>query len=177
MLVPPARSDYPQVRSMNGHRARVSSLAWNNHILSSGGRDSQVIHHDVRVAEHKVGTLKGHQQEVCGLKWSPWGTQLASGGNDNLLNIWDDRYQSSTNATTDRPLFRLEQHQAAVKALAWCPWQRNLLASGGGTNDRTIRFWNTNSGACLNTVDTKSQASRRAAHSLLALLTCPAATT
>ena len=60
-----------QVRSMDGHRARVSSLAWNNHILSSGGRDSQVIHHDVRVAEHKVGTLKGHQQEVCGLKWSP----------------------------------------------------------------------------------------------------------
>jgi hypothetical protein len=30
-----------QVRSMNGHRARVSSLAWNNHVLSSGGRDSQ----------------------------------------------------------------------------------------------------------------------------------------
>ena len=27
---------------MNGHRARVSSLAWNNHVLSSGGRDSQV---------------------------------------------------------------------------------------------------------------------------------------
>jgi len=146
-----------QVRSMNGHRARVSSLAWNNHILSSGGRDSQVIHHDVRVAEHKVGTLKGHQQEVCGLKWSPWGTQLASGGNDNLLNIWDDRYQSSNNSTTDQSLFRLDQHQAAVKALAWCPWQRNLLASGGGTADRTIRFWNTNSGACLNTVDTKSQ--------------------
>ena len=71
MLVPPAHSDYSQVRSMNGHSARVSSLAWNNHILSSGGRDSQVIHHDVRVAEHKVGTLKGHQQEVCGLKWSP----------------------------------------------------------------------------------------------------------
>jgi cell division cycle protein 20 (cofactor of APC complex) len=116
-----------------------------------------VIHHDVRVAEHRVGTLKGHAQEVCGLRWSPWGTQLASGGNDNLLNVWDDRYLSSQHTTTDQPLFRLDAHQAAVKAIAWCPWQENTLASGGGTADRTIRFWNTQTGACLNTVDTKSQ--------------------
>ena len=146
-----------QVRSMNGHRARVGALSWNSHILSSGSRDSTIIHHDVRIAEHKVGTLKGHGQEVCGLKWSPWGTQLASGGNDNLLNIWDDRYASSQNHTTDQSLFRLDAHQAAVKALAWCPWQRNLLASGGGTADRMIRFWNSISGSCLNAVDTKSQ--------------------
>jgi cell division cycle protein 20 (cofactor of APC complex) len=145
------------VRSMDGHRARVSSLAWNNHLLSSGGRDSQIIHHDVRVAEHKVGVLKGHTQEVCGLKWSPWGTQLASGGNDNLLNIWDDRYASTNTHVTDQSLFRLDAHQAAVKALAWCPWQRNLLASGGGTADRTIKFWNSTSGAMINSVDTKSQ--------------------
>ena len=30
-----------------------------------------------------------HRQEVCGLKWSPDGQQLASGGNDNMLCIWD----------------------------------------------------------------------------------------
>lgn len=80
---------------MDGHLARVSSLAWNGPTLSSGGRDSSVVHHDVREARHKIGTLRGHTQEVCGLKWSPAGTQLASGGNDNLLNIWDDRYLSS----------------------------------------------------------------------------------
>ena len=39
-----------QVRSMTGHRARVSSLSWNGPCLSSGGRDSIVLHHDVRVA-------------------------------------------------------------------------------------------------------------------------------
>ncbi len=38
-----------------------------------------------------------------------------------------------------------------------CPFQRNLLASGGGTADRCIRFWNTATGSCTNTVDTKSQ--------------------
>ena len=60
-------------------------------VLSSGSRDSSVIQHDVRIADHKVGTLNGHTQEVCGLKWSSAGTLLASGGNDNLLNLWDDR--------------------------------------------------------------------------------------
>ena len=64
--------------------------------------------------------------------------------NDNLLNIWDDRYASTNTHTTDQSLFRLDAHQAAVKALAWCPWQRNLLASGGGTADRTLRLWNPN---------------------------------
>ena len=60
-------------------------------------------------------------------------------------------------ATNETPLFRFDAHQAAVKALAWCPWQKHLLASGGGTADRMIRFWNTQTGACLQSVDTKSQ--------------------
>ena len=91
----------------------------------------------------------GHQQEVCGLKWSPSGNQLASGGNDNLLHIWQQGQE--------RPLHTLTAHQAAVKALAWCPFQSNLLATGGGTADRSIKFWNTHTGALLNSIDTGSQ--------------------
>ena len=137
------------IRNLQGHSARVSSLAWNDHILSSGSRDSLIFHHDVRVRDHIVNRLRGHQQEVCGLKWSPGGGQLASGGNDNLLMLWDSRGNRPTHTMTD--------HQAAVKALAWCPFQSNLLASGGGTADRTIKFWNTTTGACLNSIDTGSQ--------------------
>lgn len=44
-----------------------------------------------------------------------------------------------------------------MKALAWCPWQPSTLASGGGTADRYIRFWNCNTGSCFNIIDTKSQ--------------------
>lgn len=46
-----------------------------------------------------------------------------------------------------------------LKALAWCPWQPHLLASGGGTADRHIRFWNCSTGQCVDSVDTKSQVS------------------
>ncbi|XP_034711198.1 cell division cycle 20.2, cofactor of APC complex-like [Vitis riparia] len=138
-----------------GHQSRVGSLAWNNHILTTGGRDGKIINNDVRVRSHIVETYRGHHQEVCGLKWSASGQQLASGGNDNMLYIWD-RSMSSSNSRSQW-LHRLEDHTAAVKALAWCPFQSNLLASGGGGNDLCIRFWNTHTGACLNTVDTGSQ--------------------
>lgn len=138
-----------QLRSMKGHAGRVGSLAWNSHILSSGSRDSTIINHDVRIANHATSTLKAHEQEVCGLRWSPNGQQLASGGNDNLLNIWD--------LGASQPRFTLDHHQAAVKALAWCPHDHNILASGGGTADRMLRFWNTQTGACVNSIDTNSQ--------------------
>uniref|UniRef100_K3X281 CDC20/Fizzy WD40 domain-containing protein n=1 Tax=Globisporangium ultimum (strain ATCC 200006 / CBS 805.95 / DAOM BR144) TaxID=431595 RepID=K3X281_GLOUD len=145
-----------QVRSMNGHSSRVGALAWNSYVLSSGSRDSTIIHHDVRARTHQLSTLTSHEQEVCGLQWSPDGTTLASGGNDNALCLWKASSIGSGNSIQS-PAHRLEHHTAAVKAIAWCPWERNLLATGGGTADRTIKFWNTSNGALLNSVDTGSQ--------------------
>ena len=37
-----------QIRALKGHSARVSALAWSGTTLSSGGRDSNIINHDVR---------------------------------------------------------------------------------------------------------------------------------
>ncbi|CAI5733179.1 unnamed protein product [Hyaloperonospora brassicae] len=145
-----------QVRTMNGHSSRVGALAWNSYVLSSGSRDSSIIHHDVRARQHQLSTLTSHEQEVCGLQWSPDGTMLASGGNDNALCLWKASSIGSSRSV-QAPAHRLEQHTAAVKAIAWCPWERNLLATGGGTADRTIKFWNTTNGAMLNSVDTGSQ--------------------
>ncbi|KAM7270430.1 hypothetical protein ACFE04_029644 [Oxalis oulophora] len=144
-----------QQRTMRGHRSRVNALSWNSHVLTTGGADGKIINNDVRVRDHIVETYRGHQQEICGLKWSASGQQLASGGNDNLLFIWDKSMASSNSPT--RWLHRLQDHTAAVKALAWCPFQANLLASGGGGDDKCIKFWNTHTGACLNSFDTGSQ--------------------
>jgi len=141
-----------RVRCMDGHTERVGSLLWNEHLLSSGGRDSLIVDHDVRIAQHKVSMVRGHSQEICGLAWSPDGQTLASGANDNKLCIWD-----SASSSTGRPKFSLTDHQAAVKALAWSPHERNVLATGGGTADRSIKFWNTMTGSLLNTIDTGSQ--------------------
>jgi len=144
-----------RLRTMSGHAARIGALTWNQHILSSGSRSGAIHHHDVRVADHQIGQMAAHTQEVCGLRWSPDGRYLASGGNDNVLNIWSAGSGALT--TSNTPLYVFTQHQAAVKALAWCPWQPSLLASGGGTADRHIRFWNCNSGTHVHSVDTQSQ--------------------
>ena len=53
-----------RLRTMAGHSARIGSLAWNEHILSSGSRSGLIFHHDVRVSQHLVATLEGHTQEV-----------------------------------------------------------------------------------------------------------------
>ena len=60
----------------------MGCLDWNQHLLASGGREGAILLHDVRlsvgmvglvkiiffrVAEHQVGRLAGHTQEVCGL--------------------------------------------------------------------------------------------------------------
>ncbi|KAF9425402.1 ubiquitin-protein transferase activating protein [Podila epigama] len=139
-----------RVRSMGGRLARVGVLAWDKHILSAGCRDGSIWNHDVRIQNHKVAELSKHTNEVCGLAWRSDGEQLASGGNDNLVNIWDARNLAA-------PKFTKTNHTAAVKALAWCPWQNNLLASGGGTADKQIHFWNTTTGARVNSLFTGSQ--------------------
>ncbi|XP_076946815.1 cell division cycle 20.2, cofactor of APC complex-like [Bidens hawaiensis] len=69
------------------HQSRVGSMDWNSHLLTTGGMDGRIVNNDVRVRSHIVETYSGHRQEVCGLKWSTSGQQLASGGNDNLLHI------------------------------------------------------------------------------------------
>jgi cell division cycle 20-like protein 1 (cofactor of APC complex) len=174
------------VRTLKGHTSRVGALAWNHqshHLLASGSRDRSIVLRDARVAgltlapdgtsSHATGGVtrwSAHRQEVCGLKWSFDGQQLASGGNDNKLLIWS--------AHAPQPVLRFGEHTAAVKAIAWSPHQAGLLVSGGGTADRCIRFWNTlsassthtsalaaanayhtpaNSGPPLQTIDTGSQ--------------------
>jgi cell division cycle 20-like protein 1 (cofactor of APC complex) len=127
----------------------TGALAWNDHILTSGSRDRAIYHRDVRAPDQYIAKLTGHKQEVCGLKWNSEDGQLASGGNDNKLFVWDK--------LTTQPLYKFSEHTAAVKAIAWSPHQHGTLASGGGTADRKIRFWNTLTGQPINEIDTGSQ--------------------
>lgn len=137
-------------RILKGHSARVGALSWSSTFLASGSRDKKILRRDLRDSNDICAALIGHKQEVCGLRWSFDGNQLASGGNDNKLLVWD--------CHSERPLWKFSKsHQAAVKAVAWSPHETGLLASGGGTADRCIKFWNTLTGTNLNSIDTGSQ--------------------
>lgn len=139
-----------RVGEYGGHSARVSSVAWGDGILASGSRDRSVVMRDIRErAECVISRHEGHTQEVCGLKWSFDNNLLASGGNDNKLFLW------SPGSTA--PISKFGSHCAAVKALAWSPHNHGVLASGGGSADKSIKFWNTLDGSLLDSIDTGSQ--------------------
>lgn len=141
--------DNVRLRTMKTTDSRVACHAWSNHLVTNGSRSGEIYHHDVRVAKHVVGEMKNHTAEVCGIQWRPDGNQLASGGNDNIVNIWDAR--------SSIPQFTKTTHTAAVKAVSWCDYQSSLLSTGGGSSDKCIHFWNTTTGARVNSINTGSQ--------------------
>lgn len=73
---------------------------------------------------------------------------FASGSNDKNLIVWNTRMR------TPQLVYK---HTAAVKGVAWHPAKSGLLTSGGGTDDRSIKIWNTSSNELVKTVDTGSQ--------------------
>lgn len=137
------------IRQFRGHDQRVGALAWCEDLLTSGSRDRNIYFRDIRSQNDHVRKLVGHKQEVCGLKWSPEENQLASGGNDNKLMLWNKGYE--------QPIHKFTEHRAAVKALDWSPHQHGLLTSGGGSADRRIIFWNTLNFKKNEEIDTGSQ--------------------
>jgi cell division cycle protein 20 (cofactor of APC complex) len=106
-----------KLRSMTGHQAQIAALSWHAHILSSACGDGSIWHHDVRVARHKVMELLGHSGEVCGLKWRADGELLASGGNDNVVNIWDGRVGDVNDGSRGVARWTKRNHTAAVKVI------------------------------------------------------------
>jgi cell division cycle protein 20 (cofactor of APC complex) len=130
---------------------RIGSQSWSNHLLAAGSKSGEIFINDVRIKNHITSTLNNHVGEVCGLEYRKDGLQFASGSNDNTVCIWDSR--------SSIPQFTRTTHTAAVKALAWNPDLTSLLATGGGSSDKKIHFWNTTTGARVNTIDTGSQIS------------------
>lgn len=172
------------LRTLDGHSQRCATMDWCAHVLATGSKDKSILLRDLRESRSHCGRLTGHRAEVCGLRFSPSWHTLASGGNENFLMVWDHRMlgtsvglrTSSSAATADSapgsglgPGSRSKEsdsssaqlwkfpHTAAVRALAWSPHRRGLLASGGGNADKHLRFWCTESGRLLDSVDTGSQ--------------------
>ncbi|GMR36723.1 hypothetical protein PMAYCL1PPCAC_06918, partial [Pristionchus mayeri] len=144
-----------ELRKMTVDRScRTGVLAWRNHVVSAGHRNGQILHHDVRVARHNIGLFSGHRQEVCGMKWSPDLKYLASGGGDNVVNVWN---ASQLTASDPTPELVLNEHTSTVRAVQWCPWRSSTLATGGGMQDMTLKMWDVNGGQMMKSIPTGSQ--------------------
>jgi cell division cycle 20-like protein 1 (cofactor of APC complex) len=140
---------FTSIKSVTGHSGRVGALAWKENIIASGSRDSFILLSDVRSRKPFESKLDGHRQEICGLSFNPFDWQLASGGNDNKVFVWD--------AGRATEVMKMSEHIAAVKALSWSSHQNGMLATGGGSTDKTIKLWNVKTGSMIKSIDTGSQ--------------------
>ncbi|EMC96649.1 hypothetical protein BAUCODRAFT_122632 [Baudoinia panamericana UAMH 10762] len=149
----------------------IYSIEWPN----QDARDLWAWHGSMTL----LARMSCHTQQVCGMNWSPNGEVFATGGNDNLIYVFErkkllntrggssDTVVASPNTTVLSQTAVLcigpgeQKHtfslNAAVKALAFASWEPSLLAAGGGSNDRSIHFFHTSSGAALATIDCHAQ--------------------
>lgn len=135
------------VAHYEGQGKTIHSICWvdDNLMLASDHTGEVVllgIHSRQLVVQYR---FHHHRQLVCGIAINRDRSQVAFGSNDNTVSVWD------VTKITAPKLQCVLSHTAAVKAMAFCPWTKSLLATGGGTRDRSIKFWHTHSGSLLHT--------------------------
>ena len=136
------------IRTLTGHTDAVNSVVFSpdGSMLASGSRDDTIRLWNPETGEH-IRTLEGHgtQKRTLGIfgQWSaathgiysvvfsPDGSMLASGSEDNTVRLW--------NPETGEHIRTLEGHGGDVNSVVFSP-DGSMLASGG--SDSTVRLWN-----------------------------------
>ena len=124
--------------SFISHKSRVGvidALPNDYNLFCTGSKDTTIMLHDKRCGSKPIRKFIGNNQEICGLKWSKSSKMLASGSNDNRILIYSIEQEKPIHIFNNA-------HQSAVRALDWSSLKYNFLASGGGVQDRTLKFWN-----------------------------------
>jgi len=82
-------------------------------------------------------TYTGHTDGVNAVAWSPNGRFVASGSEDNTVQVWD--------ASTAQWLISYTDHMDQVRTVAWSPNGR-FVASG--SEDNTVQVWDASTAQC-----------------------------
>ena len=90
------------------------------------------------VASQLRVVLRGHDDGVLRVAWSPDGRRLATVSIDRTARIWD--------ADGGNELAVLRGHNSWVRGVAWSPDGRRLATA---SSDRTARIWDTDNGSEL----------------------------
>ncbi len=87
-------------------------------------------------------TLRGHEDKISRIAWSPDGRFLASPSFDHTIRIWD--------AQTGELCRTLTRHPGGVFSVAWSPDGRTLASGSFGG---TIRLWDAKTGELRQTLE------------------------
>lgn len=85
-----------------------------------------------------VSTYSGHTSWVACLSWSPDSTLVASGSNDNTVQI--------SRASNEKQMYPAYNHKGVVSSVAWSPDGKSIAS---GSSDKTAQVWNPANGQLL----------------------------
>lgn len=134
------------------HTDRVWSVAFSpdGKTLASSSSDRTV-----KVWETSSGkclkSLRGHSQQIRTVAFSPDGKTLASGSDDHSVRLW--------NQHTGECLRVLQGHTSWVSSVAFSPVSKAVATLGAsdcllasGSEDQSVRLWETRTNLCLKTL-------------------------
>ncbi|MGB8736265.1 MAG: PDZ domain-containing protein, partial [Rhodomicrobium sp.] len=85
-----------------------------------------------------VALLKGHADVVQGLAFSPDGSRLISGSQDETAILWDTGIRAGARGTEPKLLHRLEGHKDFIYAVGFSPEGSRAVT---GSFDHDLRLW------------------------------------
>lgn len=146
---------------MDNHLACVNSVRWSSNglILASAGDDKIVMLWNrakgpsavfgnggiTKTSENWrcLQTLRGHNEDILDLAWSPLDRWLASCSVDNNIIVWDMKNPPSVVQV-------LKGHTGLVKGVTWDPVGKYLASQ---SDDQSVKIWRTSDWACESTIN------------------------
>lgn len=119
------------IQDFYDHQNRAAAMSsYGNFSFATGGDDGVVCKFDLRT--NKFNKINAHRGQVCSLSWSPDGSALASGGDDCIAYVYDQKQKVHI------------KHNAPVHAVAWM--KPGLLVTGQSNPQGEISCFNMRSG-------------------------------
>ncbi|NER81342.1 MAG: hypothetical protein F6K42_17600, partial [Leptolyngbya sp. SIO1D8] len=113
--------------------------------LAIGSSDPDILLYDLTTEQMRL--LKGHQQGIFTVAFSPNLQFLASGSRDNTVRLWE--------VATGTLVYEWDAHQAMVRTVAFSPDSMWLISGG---DDCVARRWQLKTGECLGIFEGHHQA-------------------
>lgn len=159
-----------QLVSCKGHEHWVWAVAFSpdGQLLASASDDYRVKLWDVKTGTC-LKTFIGHTYSINAIAFSPDGRYIATGSQDATIRIWDlqtparsSDVDASSHAGVVDTCVQLLGHQGRVWSVAFRPVETGEPSGAGpilasGSEDRTIKLWDMETGSCLQTLTGHSE--------------------